>query len=85
MVEPVEGRSYVRAESALARTKALKSGGRAAAAGSAPLPNEVELRLAYLARVLGAASAEKRAACSDEKASQGNRSVAYGGGPGGTP
>ena len=48
-------------------------------------PNVVELSLTYVARVGGVALGAKICGFSEAKASQGKVSIAYGGGPTGTP
>lgn len=84
LVEPVEGRSWGRFWSSLDRKNALKSGGRG---GGIQLvsPNEAEFKLTYLAKVLGGALQVKMEGVSEENASKGKASIAYGGGPTGTP
>lgn len=82
VVELVEGRSQVR--SFFACRKALNTGalGRVFDAFS---PKEVEFRLAYWASPVVKAELLKVEAFSHEKASYGNASMAYAGGPTGTP
>ena len=53
--------------------------------GPSASPKFIEFSLTYLESVLGRGFCVKTSAFSDENASYGNVSVAYGGGPTGTP
>jgi hypothetical protein len=67
-----------------ATAKALKIGGRATLGGSGS-PNAVELWVTHFPRALAGALGVNSEAFSDENASYGNDSMAYGGGPVATP
>lgn len=84
LVELVVGRSLDRRYSAFDARNALNKGGFGAKL-DALSPNEVELRLTNLAKEVVWGAPSKTAGFSDAKASNGYDSIAYAGGPTGTP